>query len=348
MTDYFDYILESSSEDIDDVDVIYNEYEMTINEFDSYVQEGVGAKILLGIGFAALIGLFISAIIKLVSNKSEQSAAVAVSRAKYLSKLAKQYGVEQVVFDAEHKKGWMTDLNMRAFEIILQESLCAADTMREQIEYLEGFDEKDIKNIDIKEKLFEMWNKNEAKVKRGISGHLKALKGKTLDDFDIFAKSGKYVPERMSGKDPYGGWGETGTKEISLIDDRLNSLSQFIKEFKSIGKDLQNLQKRAASLEKSKPTLMSRAEGNMDKEMVSMVIEYVNEANRIMTESADAIRDAIKIQISENKKKTDKSSDDNTEKNRVDVKDLMNGNVDFDDFMSNPNSQMAFGKRDGD
>jgi hypothetical protein len=341
MSDYFNYISEYSQEDIDDVDVIYNEYEMTINEFDTYVQEGVGAKILLGIGFAALIGLFISAIIKLVSNKSEKSASVAVARATYLSKLAKQYGVEQVVFDAEHKKGWMSDLNMRAFEIILKESLCAADTMREQIEYLENLDEKNIGNVDIAKKLFEMWNKNEAKVKRGISGHLKALKGKTLDDFDIFAKDGKYVPERMSGKDPYG-WGETGTIGIERIDDRLKGLGEIIKEFKSIGKDLQNLQKRAASLEKSKPTLMSRAEGNMDKEMVSMVIKYVNEANRIMTESADAIRGAIKIQISENKKKTDKSSDDNTEKNRVDVKDLMNGNVDFDDFMSNPNSQMVF------
>jgi hypothetical protein len=80
----------------------------------------------------------------------------------------------------------------------------------------------------------------------------------------------------------------------------------------------------------------------MDKEMVSIDIKDVKEANRIMTESTDDIRGAIKIQISETKKKTDKSSDVNTEKNRVDVKDLMNGNVDFDDFMSNPNSQMVF------
>lgn len=343
MSDYFNYISESSSEDIDDVNIIYNEYEMTINEFDSYVQESIGAKILLGIGFATLIGLVISAIIKLVSNKSEQSAAVAVARAKYLSKLAKQYGVEQVVFDAEHKKGWMADLNMRAFEIILNVSYTTADTMREQIEYLESFDEKDIKNVDIKEKLYGTWSKNEAKLKQSSAGNLKALKGATLDDFGIFVsrRGKKSVPESMSGKDPYG-WGETGTKDISRIDDRLNALSQFIKEFKTIGKDLQDLQKRAASLEKSKPTLMSYAKGNMDEEMVSKVIEYVNEANRIMTESANAIRDAIKIQISENKKKTDKSSDDSTGKNRVNVNDLMNGKEDFDDFMSKPNSQMVF------
>jgi predicted nucleic-acid-binding protein len=218
------------------------------------------------------------------------------------------------------------------------------DTMREQIEYLENFDEKDIKNVDIKEKLYEMWSKNKTGLKKATSGHLKALKNKTIDDFDVFNKGirrNESVPERMSGKDPYG-WGETGTKAISQIDDRLNALSQFIKEFKTIGKDLQDLQKRAALLEKSKPTLMSYAKGNMEEEMVSEVIEYVNDANRIMTESADAIRDAIKIQISENKKKTDKSSDDSTKSNRVDVKDLMDDKVDFDDFMSNPNSQMVF------
>ncbi len=345
MENYFDYILqESTLVEEESAEDIFIEYDIAMMEFDQYVQEGVGLKILAGVGIAALIGLVISAIIKLVSNKSDQSAAVAVAKAKYMSKLAKQYGVEQVVFDAKHKKGWMTNLNMRAFEIILNVSYANADTMREQIEYLESLDEKDVENVDVKGKLIEMWNKNDEKLKRSSAGNLKALKGSTLDQFDIFNKgrNGKSIPERMSGKDPYGGWGETGTKEIVRIDDRLNSLSQFIKEFKTIGKGLQDLRKRAASLEKSKPTLVSYTKGWMEEKMVSEVIEYVNEANRIMTESADAIRDAIKIQISENKKNADKSSDDSTGKNKVDVKDLMNGTVDFDDFMSNPNSKMVF------
>ena len=33
---------------------------------------------------------------------------------------------------------------------------------------------------------------------------------------------------------------------------------------------------------------------------------------------------------------------DGSQDDKVNVKDLMNGTVDFDDFMSNPNSQMVF------
>lgn len=102
MFDYFDYIHESSQEDIDDVDVIYNEYEMTINEFDSYVQEGVGLKIVAGIGLAALLGGLIAVIIKVFGNRSDNKTNQAAKTALTFIQRCERTGIKTITIEGKH------------------------------------------------------------------------------------------------------------------------------------------------------------------------------------------------------------------------------------------------------
>ena len=59
MPDYFGYIHEASYDDIDDVDVVYNEMDSSLAEFDSYVQEGVGLNVIIGIGYCSYRKIFL-------------------------------------------------------------------------------------------------------------------------------------------------------------------------------------------------------------------------------------------------------------------------------------------------
>jgi hypothetical protein len=111
MFDYFDYIHESSSEDIDD-DVIYNEYEMTINEFDLYVQEGIGLKIVAGIGLAALLGGLIAVIIKVFGNRSDNKTNQAAKTALTFIERCEQAGIETITIEGKH-------LNLKKLEGIV-------------------------------------------------------------------------------------------------------------------------------------------------------------------------------------------------------------------------------------
>lgn len=91
MTDYFDYICESSDVDIDDdAPDVYNEMDASMCEFDSYVQESVGVAIAAGVGGAALIAGLIALIAKCFGKSSSSSAAkVAKEARKALDKVEK-------------------------------------------------------------------------------------------------------------------------------------------------------------------------------------------------------------------------------------------------------------------
>lgn len=96
MSEYFGYIHEASYEDIEDVNVVYNEMDATLTEFDSYVQEGVGVKILIGIGIAAALAGIIALIVKLFSNKSGSSAGKKAAKTKSAIKVAQKNGVTTI------------------------------------------------------------------------------------------------------------------------------------------------------------------------------------------------------------------------------------------------------------
>lgn len=85
MPNYFDYIKESAEVEVnspEDIDEIYNEMDVSICEFDTYVQEGVGLKILIGIGVAAALAGLVALIIKLFKKHSEKGAKKATDAAK--------------------------------------------------------------------------------------------------------------------------------------------------------------------------------------------------------------------------------------------------------------------------
>lgn len=95
MPNYFDYIHESSYDDIDDQDAVYNEMDATMAEFETYIQEslGVAAKVLIGVGIAAALAGLIALIIKLYKKKKGKSAAAAAKQTEEKAKAAaKKYG----------------------------------------------------------------------------------------------------------------------------------------------------------------------------------------------------------------------------------------------------------------
>lgn len=102
MFDYFDYIHESSQEDIDEVDLIYNETDLALAEFDSYIQEGVGLKIAAGIGLAALLGALIAVIIKVFGNRSGNNINRSTKIAKNFLDRCLSAGIETIVLEEKH------------------------------------------------------------------------------------------------------------------------------------------------------------------------------------------------------------------------------------------------------
>lgn len=102
MFDYFDYIYESSQEDINDVDSIYNETDLALAEFDSYIQEGVGLKIVAGLGIAALLGALIAVIIKVFGNSSNSNINRSTQIANTFLDRCERAGIKTIVLKEKH------------------------------------------------------------------------------------------------------------------------------------------------------------------------------------------------------------------------------------------------------
>lgn len=99
MFDCFDYIHESSQEDIDD---IMSEYDVALVEFDTYVQEGIGMKIVAGIGITALLGALIAVIIKVFGNKSDNKTNQAAKTALTFIQRCERAGIEAITIGGKH------------------------------------------------------------------------------------------------------------------------------------------------------------------------------------------------------------------------------------------------------
>lgn len=92
MINDFDYIKHVSEEaylepDVDDEDVI-NECDLALCEFDSYVQEGVATKILIGVGIAAALGGLIALIVHICKKNSDKGAKKQAKKTKDNAKKA--------------------------------------------------------------------------------------------------------------------------------------------------------------------------------------------------------------------------------------------------------------------
>ena len=93
MPNYFDYISESAEVEVnspDDVNEIYNEMDASMGEFDAYVQEGVGLKILIGVGIAAALGGLIALIVYMCKKKGDKGVVKAAEETEKAAKAAKK------------------------------------------------------------------------------------------------------------------------------------------------------------------------------------------------------------------------------------------------------------------
>lgn len=93
MSNYFDYISESAEVEInspDDVNEIYNEMDASMGEFDAYVQEGVGLKILIGVGIAAALGGLIALIVHMCKKKGDKGVVKAAEETEKAAKEAQK------------------------------------------------------------------------------------------------------------------------------------------------------------------------------------------------------------------------------------------------------------------
>lgn len=112
MPNYFDYMLESAenyNDDEDNCQQLMTEMDLTLCDFDAYVQEGVGMA-LAAVGLGAVIGAIIGVIIKLVSKKSDKSAATSFKRADKACREAERRGVKKVTL-----QGWITKDAIKLF-----------------------------------------------------------------------------------------------------------------------------------------------------------------------------------------------------------------------------------------
>lgn len=181
MFDYFDYIHESSQEDIDDVDLIYNETDLALAEFDSYIQEGVGLKIVAGLGIAALLGALIAVIIKVFGNRSDNKTNQAAKTAITFIQRCERAGIKTITIGEKH-------LNLdKLSRVIMNDKYAIYNIVQSVVTFaldcqvLFTITTEDIKN----EKLNEMYD------------HLKTIKkvlndnyGKTISDVkDLFVET---------------------------------------------------------------------------------------------------------------------------------------------------------------
>lgn len=360
MSNYFDYILESSSENIDDVDVIYNEYEMTINEFDSYVQEGVGLKILAGIGIVAALGGLIAIILKLISSKDSGSVSNSAKETKKaIDKLAKKNPEEKLECELFYGNTWE-----KYFSAVSARSEACVDYCKEYCKKLNniigdwnggstpGVDIGTSKNkglslnisfdtrTNVPKELKDKWDgdislermkdiKDEVYRKNKVYGEISAEKLK--DAFDKIKIDKKEIP-------------------LSIIRDRLNAVSEYNDEFRIYAKSLNNSKKEIERLSSGNSTIVKYInETYRPKHLLNEISANTALLSILSTYTIDELR-RIKKHAYDKLTNLDRNLIDSAlgGSNRVNVNDLMNGKEDFDDFMSNPNSQMVFGKQDGD
>ena len=96
MENYFDYILEESVlPEEESVEDILTEYDLAINEFNSYIQES-GLAIVAGVGISVALGGVIALIVKAFSNNQGASTANKAKRAANAAATCKKNGVDEL------------------------------------------------------------------------------------------------------------------------------------------------------------------------------------------------------------------------------------------------------------
>lgn len=284
MPNYFDYILEESTlPETKNIDLIFNEYDLTMTEFDTYVQEGVGLKILAGVGFAAMLGGLIAVIIELVSGKSDKSTAVKAKKAeKMLKDKMKDSNNEEKT--ARFEPGELVSFN--GFKLldaaVIMEEMCVDSfekTYEMETEFIEGLGNGTNEKA---QKDYEIWVSNRLlpHIQKTSSEYMIKMKN-TLSGTGISAE------DFMSGRQ----YNAMNTEaevltlsdamvQIRRIEDILNSYSRF-------GKRLNVLQKKFKEREKRFPQFKEGTK--QSQEFISAAIKNVEDSKNNMNKMIDTI-----------------------------------------------------------
>lgn len=284
MTNYFDYILEESihQEYEEPVDV-YNEIDATMCEFDLYVQEGVGLKIIAGLGIAALLGGLIAVIVKLISGKSDKSTAVKAKKAeKTLKDEMKKPNNEKKT--ARFEPGELVSFNgfklMDAAVIMEEMSVESFEKSYEmETEFIEGLGDSDNEKA---RKDYEIW------VSNTLIPHIQKVSSEYVVKIkNVLSGTGVSAEDLMSGKH-YNAM-NTEAEEITLSDaiDQIHRIENILKEYSAFGKRLNELQKKYKERDIKFPQFK---EGNKkSQEIISACIKVVEISKSNMDKMIDTI-----------------------------------------------------------
>lgn len=285
MSDYFDYIMkESTLPESYDIDDVITESDLALMEFDSYVQEGVGMKILIGIGLAALIGGLIAVLVKMLSNSSSTSSSVAIKQAKKSVELAKKYGVKSVRFGG-FKQGWLSSEGIKHIEEVCKCEDITCDMIENIIGIISSTDDNSYEKNEFNEKLKTIFDDMMSKVKDA----------NIVDTFSVIEKhSTDEVLETLSERKGFIDYGEQGVeKSIEEIDQRLIVLDNCQKDAKKILNRLTKCKQKVQELLKTKPNLVKNETINgLCKEFEPSIV-LMEGVHNLTKKSADSITRAI-------------------------------------------------------
>lgn len=329
-----------------DIDDVITESDLALMEFDQYVQEGIGLKILAGIGIIAAIGGLIAIILKLIRSKDSGSVSNnAKETKKAVDKLAKKNPEEKIECELFYGNRWekyFSEVSARAFA-------CAqyCDEYCKKLNDITGdWNEGSTPGVDVgtsKDKGLSMKMSFDTRttvpkdLKDKWDGDLSLERMKDIKD-EVYRKNkvyGDISAEKL--KDAFDKIKiDKRETPLSIIRDRLDAVLQYNDEFRSYAK----------SLNHSKKEIERLSSGN------SVIAKYINETYKpkhllneisantallsiLSTYTIDELQ-RIKKHAYDKLTKIDKSYLDSA------LEESQDDKVDFDDFMSNPNSQMVF------
>lgn len=313
MSNYFGYILEESiPQDYEDPNDIYNEMDTTMCEFDSYVQEGVGLKVLIGAGIAVALSGLIALILKLFSDKSEANVSTECRKALSIYEQAKNAGVKQIVLNIYPKRDFFSMTNG-----ILDMTEILSDELENFLTHV-AYPETKASSIE------EIQSKCDDIIRSRVGCSLEEF----LNNFETMFNN-SVEAYRGTDIDTAGGF----VKELNKVKN----------DFKGMTKALYNIQDKYKKLKANNPAYDKYENYFVNK--IDGLRALLKQLGDSVIKVLKAIEDSMLYAI---KHKDDLDDFDDVDfdepasKKRVDVKDIMDGKVGFNDVMSDKNTVLHF------
>lgn len=237
----FDYILTewfSQDDEMDDLDKfndIYSEMGV-LYEFNEYcIQEGIGTKLLIGVGLAALIGTVIVVLLKIISDKSSNGLKTVVDSCGKEYKVALKNGVKFVSVDK-----WISDDGIKLIKagLFLIES-CSTKfkiAIDKYSDFIGAYRHNNPDEIsEYRDELNKILSSENEKVENKIRS---ILSGTKFNYDDIFEKSNKSEI-----------FNEVSQMNMPTIMERISLLKEFTNDIKNTIRELNRLKNKTEALD---------------------------------------------------------------------------------------------------